>query len=559
MKKLSRREFLKFSSLAGGAAVLAACGAKATEAPAEEPVAEEPKVEEPAAVEATTPPEPTPEPPKAEPVKVVFVESWFGVPQYAEVIAPITQALSEKAQAEGINVAFESMVLDDHANKYAVMYAAGTDFTCAFDAPWYKMNTLRDQKALVALEDMINAAPNLKNEITEKIFNFNFELGPDGAKHLYGIPVAFYYGGTTGITLRKDLLTKYGVAAPDGSVGWRSCEPFLQAIAENEKGMTPFANTAKYAPSMIANLSQGYYSWAPVSEGQVAAKLSTSFGKTEYVLANVEDTAEYAERVGMLREWWEKGWINKADLPLSAGTETVEKDFLIPGKAAACMQNDAEVKAWQEFNPIMKQANPEAELVGYDMTGLVSGKFQQLGNLKQWNFVVFNASAPVEKQQAGIQWFDWLVSSQDNMDLWLMGVEGTNWKKEEDMRYSDIEGVDAATNYRRQWYVSGVSGRFQRLSVDIAPEAEAIIRMNSEEKYWVFNPYEGFSVDRTPLEESLTKMAAVQDEAGHGMHSGQLPPEESIAKWTKMMDEAGRQQVREELQKQLDAYIANFG
>ena len=47
------------------------------------------------------------------------------------------------------------MVLDDHANKYAVMYAAGTDFTMAFDAPWYKMNTLRDQNAIIPLEDMI--------------------------------------------------------------------------------------------------------------------------------------------------------------------------------------------------------------------------------------------------------------------------------------------------------------------------------------------------------------------------------------------------------------------
>jgi hypothetical protein len=555
---MSRREFLKLSSLATGAAVLAACAPQAAEAPqADEPKAEEPKAEEPKAEEPQAP-EPTQAPAKVDPVKVVFVEAWFGVPQYNETIAPVTKALSEKAQAEGVNVEFESMVLDDHSNKYAAMYASGADFTCAFDAPWNKMNTLRDQKALVPLEELINGAPTLKEEITEKIFNFNFEKGPDGQKHLYGIPTAYYYGGTTGVTIREDLRTKYGIPAPDPAAGWASFEPFLQAIAENEKGMTPFANTARYAPSMISHASQGYFMWGPLGEAHVACKLSPNFDKAEYKFINSEDDALYVDRIKMLRAWWEKGWINKADLPLTASSETVEKDFLIPGKAASCMQNDAEVKAWQEFNPIMKQANPDAELKGYDMTGLSTGKFKGMGALKQWNFVVFNATAPVEKTQAGIQWFDWLVSSQDNIDLWLMGLEGVNWKKEDNLRYSEIEGTDAATNYRRQWYVSGVSGRFQRMAVNIAPEAEAIILACTKEDNYVFNPYEGFSVDREPLEEILTSMVAMQEEAGHGMHSGQLPPDEAIAKYTKMMDDAGRQQVKEILQAQLDEYIANF-
>jgi putative aldouronate transport system substrate-binding protein len=563
MTTYSRRKFLKYASFTAAAA-LAACqpAATPTEQKPAEPPAEPTKVE--AQVETkptekpTEPPAPTAAPVKAEPVKVVFIESWFGVPQYAEVIAPVTEALSKKAQAEGVNIAFESLVLDDHANKYAVMYASGADFTMAFDAPWYKMNTLRDQKALVALDTLIDPmGPKLKEEITEKIYNFNFENGPDGKRHLYGIPTAFYYGGTTGVTIREDLRKKYNLPAPDPAIGWTSFEPYMQGIAENEKGMTPFANTAKYAPVGIAHMSQGFWSYGPISEAALTCVVKT-FDKGEYKLVEVEDVPGFADRVKMLRSWWEKGWINKADLPLSAGTETVEKDFLIPGKAAACMQNDAEVKAFQEFNPAMKAANPDADLKGYDMTGLASGKFQGMGALKQWNFVVFNASAPQAQQEAGVQWFNWLASSPENIDMWLMGIEGTNWKSEPNNRYSEIAGVDAATNYRRQWYVSGISGRFQRLDVNIIPEAEAIIKANATESNWVFNPYEGFSVDRKPLEESLTKMAAIADEAGHAMNTGQAPAEEAIAKYKKMMDEAGRTQVKEALQKQLDEYITNF-
>lgn len=555
MKSLNRRQFLKYTSVAAAAAALAAC------APAATPVVEPTKAPE-AAVEPTKAEEkateaPTAAPAAAEPVKITFVESWFGVPQFADSISPVTTALSKKAQSEGVNVEFESMILDDHANKYAAMYASGADFTMAFDAPWYKMTTLRDQNALVSLETLINAAPKLKEEITPKIFDFNFEKGPDGARHLYGIPTAFYYGGTTGVVIREDLRKKYDLPAPDPSKGWSTFEPYLEGIAKNEKGMTPFANTASYSPVGIAHASQGYFTWSPLGEAGITFILK-AFDKGEFKLVDVESDQGWMDRAKMLRAWWEKGWMNKADLPLSGSTETIEKDFLIPGKAASDLNNDAEVKAWQEFNPAMKAANPDAELKGYDMTGLSTGKLKGLGQLKQWNFMVFNASSPKEKQEAGVQWMNWLASSQDNIDMWLLGIEGTNWKKEDNNRYSEVAGVDPSTNYRRQWYVSGISGRFQRLSVDIIPEAEAVIKANSTEANWVFNPYEGFSVDRKPLEEALTKIAAIKDEASHGMNTGQVATDEAFAKFKKMYDEADRQKVKEAVQKQMDEYLASM-
>jgi putative aldouronate transport system substrate-binding protein len=564
MKQISRREMLKMIGVASAGTTLVACAPAAapaaTAVPAATTAPEATKAAEPTkAADPTKAPEPTAIPTKAAPTKVVFVESWFGVPQYADSITPVTKALSAKAQAEGVNVEFESMILDDHANKYAVLYASGVDFTCAFDAPWYKMNTLRDQKALVALEDLITSVgAKLKEEITEKIYSFNFDKGPDGKKHLYGIPTAFYYGGTTGVTIREDLRKKFNLPAPDPAVGWSSFEPYLKGIAENVKGMTPFANTAKYSPVGIPHLSQGYWMWNPVGDDVGLGMMLKAFDKAEYKFIDSETNEGMIERIKMLRSWWENGWMNKADLPSTAGTETIEKDFLVPGKASSCMQNDAEVKAWQEFDPMMKQADPTAQLKGYDMTGLSTGKHKAMGALKQWNFVVFNATAPKEKQQAGVEWFNWLSSSQDNIDIWLMGNEGTNWKKEDQMRYSEVAGTDPTTNYRRQWYVSGMSGRFQRLAVDIAPEAEAIIKANASEANFVFNPFEGFSLDRKPLEEILTKIGAVRDEAAHGFNSGQIASDAAIAKYKKMMDDAGRQQIKEMVQKQVDEFIAGM-
>src|SRR3712207_6357438 len=98
-----------------------------------------------------------------------------------------------------------------------------------------------------------------------------------------------------------------------------------------------------------------------------------------------------------------------------------------------------------------------------------------------------------------------------------MGIDGVNYNKEENMRFSEVEGSDAARNYRRQWYVSGMSGRFQRQPADLPPEAEEALQFFTTEENWVFNPYEGFEVDTKAVELEVAKLNAVYDEAAHGL------------------------------------------
>jgi hypothetical protein len=136
-----------------------------------------------------------------------------------------------------------------------------------------------------------------------------------------------------------------------------------------------------------------------------------------------------------------------------------------------------------------------------------------------------------------------------------MGVDGVNYKKEDNLKFSEISGVDAARNYRRQWYVSGMSGRFQRQPKDLPASAEAALKFFSTEDNWVFNPYETFVPDTKALEVDITKLNAVYDEAVHGLDTGQMDPAAAKAKMTQMLDEAGRQEFKKKLQAQLDQYI----
>jgi hypothetical protein len=190
------------------------------------------------------------------------------------------------------------------------------------------------------------------------------------------------------------------------------------------------------------------------------------------------------------------------------------------------------------------------------MTGETAGLSKGIGTLKQWNFIVFNGNAPKEQQVSGVQYYNWLASSQDNMDLWFMGIDGINYKKEADLKFSEIPGVDAARNYRRMWYVSGLSGRFQRQPVDMPQQALDALTFFSTESNWIFCPYEQFTPDLKALEQDTAKLNAVYDEAFHGYNTGQEPTNEAIVKIKKMLDDNGRQTYKAKLQKQLDDYIA---
>jgi putative aldouronate transport system substrate-binding protein len=545
MKKLSRREMLRIMGISAAGVGLAACGAatptaapQATTAPEATTAATEPAAAE--ATATTAEAAPTTAPAQGAPVKITMVESWFGIPQYIDSINPVTQAITQKMQSEGVNIEIQSMILDDWNNKYPLLYSSGADFTMAFDAPWVKMTSLRDQGALAPIENLVEEfGQNLKKETTEKIYNANFMNG-----HLYGIPACYYYRGTTGVIMREDLRKKYNAAEPDSGTGISSLRPFLEAIHTNLPDFIPFVDAATWSITSLYSTN----TWLG-QPGLVIADWTKG-----YEVVDLESVPEYIAAAKELRAWWSDGLVNKTDLPQSATSQNFEVDYIYPNKAGSCIENEPDYK-YVDMDRQMKASLSDAELKGYDLTGQRAGK-KGTGSLVAGNFIVFNANAPKEQQQAGIQYFDWLTTSQDNMDLWLMGIDGTNYKKEDNLTFSEISGTDATRNYRRQWYVSGLSGKYQRQPNDLPQYAKDSLAFFSTESNFNFNPYETFTVDTKAIEAELAQLNAVLLEAYHGLDTGQMDTDEAIAKAKSMMDGAGRQAVKAKLQKQLDDYIA---
>jgi putative aldouronate transport system substrate-binding protein len=475
-------------------------------------------------------------------VQITFVESWFGVPQYQASLDPVTEVISKQLQDEGLNIEIRSMILDDHATKYTVLYASGADFTMAFDAPWYNMNSLREQGALLEIEELINQhGANITSAVTPKIMDANYQFG-----HLYGIPTGFYYGQDTGPMLREDLRKKYGAPEPTSEGGYASLTPYLEAIRDNEAALIPFANGTYRMTDMNAWSKRG---WLPGGVNNVGLIVPDPAQGVQ--LEELETQEWQIQAATLLRSWWENGLVNQTELP---NTDAVPTALFVPGQCASYQENEPEFK-YIQWDKELKSVVPEGEAMGYEVTGMKAGKVRGLGTLRQWNFVVFNASAPEEQQIAGIQYFNWLHGNQDKIDLWLMGVDGVNYKQEENLRFSEIEGVDQTRNYRRQWYVSGCPGRFQRNPIDLPARAEEALKFFSTEENWDYHPYEQFTVDRTSIEVELANMEAVYEEAEFGFSTGATPTEEALKTFGEQLDAAGRQKVKDEIQMQFEAWI----
>ncbi len=355
-KRITRRQMLYVLGAGTAATALAACAPAAPKPAAEAKPAEGEQ------------PQPTEAPAKAAPKVITYVDSaGFGSPPYKEAQDPIAKALSEKMQAEGINLEYRIMLLDNPKEKYPVLYASGTPFTFAFDAPWYFMNSLRDQGHLRPLEPYLDQYPNIVKAIGKDIIDFNYMLG-----HLYGLPTGFYVGGgASGIVYRKDLWDKYGLPEPKNM---DDLEVFLAEVKKNEPDMIPFGADDTFNAAYHGACP--WREWLPTRNGYNPANAMIGGGVEEALnnppkYVGSETQPGFTIGYDRARDWYDKGWVNKNVLQLKV-EQTVEELFN-PGKCAALAYNEAAMKAELTIQPGLQSFVPDGKAAGFAVEGPMEG------------------------------------------------------------------------------------------------------------------------------------------------------------------------------------------
>lgn len=159
--------------------------------------------------------------------------------------------------------------------------------------------------------------------------------------------------------------------------------------------------------------------------------------------------------------------------------------------------------------------------------------------------------------EAGIQFLNWMYSSQANQDLVLYGIEGETWKPVGDDQFELVKDEFGASLYAfDSWMIEYVP--YHRFDVtDTKTEVERADYLgNIHEDNTVYSVMCGFNFNPEPVAVEYANMVAEYTTAILPIKKGVLSYEENIEAALAKMEAAGCDAVIAEYQKQLSAYIA---
>lgn len=434
-----------------------------------------------------------------------------------------------KRTKENLNVELSFIYTgwDDIGQKVSLMISAAEKLDSAFLAQW----TAPDIGSVAINEQLLNLDkyfhnddyPGLKAAFSEEYLSTNKFIGPDGEYHIYGIPFSHSYDQGKYFYYRKDLADKYGITVNS----MEDLVKFWDMVLENEPGMTPLSylgsqNTlAKdiekiYMPKLDKhNIGAGTFGDRIIIKDDGTAYVSRSL-----IPANDPEYRKYLDdahpakadplwNYKIAREWYEKGYLDKDIL-----SQKDQQGPFLSGRAASYLHG---ADVYNTLYTQLKESSPEAEL-GYfiayenfrqDNKGQIPTTFQA------WNF----ATIPVtcEDPDRVMKFYDWIFSSQENLDLLEYGVEGKHWTAVGDSKYTPQENPDTGKSYNFGAYVMTWNPTMYRISSDLPDDVVAFIQKNSDQEYFYKSPSAGFSfLD----EEVKTEQALVSEVTSYDLALG---------------------------------------
>ncbi|QHT62977.1 ABC transporter substrate-binding protein [Paenibacillus lycopersici] len=457
--------------------------------------------------------------PSADVVKLTAV-----FPGQESAAAPnVLKAINEKLQADGLNIAVDIKYIDDYWNKLALNIAGGTQY----DLAWAHSSTLSDlvaKKVYQPIDDQLKSdGPDLLANTPDYVLKGGAINGKQ-----YAIARAIPMTGFNNVfNIRGDLREKYGIPKITTIDG---LEQYFQAVVKNEPNMLAYvdSNTQTLLPIMA-----NYY--FPIGDGGMYP-VYVDPADPNYTVKSFLDSPEYASVVNKKKEWRTKGYIaadsSKVDNP-DAGFDN--------GQVAAVGANL--FRASERVDTLAKNV-PGAKVETVYLEPSKRYIFSAGDNM----LAVPSTSKHVKE---AVELMNWIKKDQANFDLWSYGVEGTNYKLTDGA--VDLSGIADADKYNTNvWMWNDI--RLARFSSNYA-KAD-IDELKNWDKNSEVSPFVGFTLDTSKIKSQISQIQAVMNEYSENLGLGVTDINTIKGELMKKMKAAGLQDVIDETQKQINAYIA---
>ncbi|GBG10767.1 hypothetical protein PAT3040_05531 [Paenibacillus agaridevorans] len=491
--------------------------------------------------------------------------------QFDQVVAEFERRTKDTLNLK-LNFTFTPQA--DYVNKLKLKLSAGEQVDIAFDAPWMNMNTFIAQDNYTNLDEYFNndQYPGLKKAFGEGFLDNNRFVGADGNLHVYGVPLGQYLGDLGAIYYRKDLAENYGIGELST---YEDLLAFFDKVTENDKGMIPFVikNDGNYGAvatievnkSAPVKYEKGLWpiTLGPNVDGTVLIqdnKVVTASikGEKQEAIASFPEPFNQADYsiLETVREWHEKGYIEKEPIVRKDASGTFSA-----GRAAAMMEGLSNL---DNIKAQLAAGVPSAELGVFLTAQAARDKVQPnpgyISDFRVWNFLAIPKTS-INADRA-MSFINWLFESQDNHDLFELGIEGTHWEAIGDDKFKYPDGVDLSQNYVFPGYMLTWNPNYIRLSENVPDNLVDAFRYLADEKTYVRSALAGFAFNQEPVKNELANPdfgTISSDELAYKL--GMVPgPAEGLTKLQQKWEANGRLQadiakIKEELIRQTQEFL----
>lgn len=435
----------------------------------------------------------------------------------------VNEAISKKMAEDGLgNFKFEYTFVpwDQYWNKLSMVRVAEEDY----DIMWHHAGNIQGAVVEGVVADLSSALEKYGQELTGYIpdyawKNSQYEGGVYAIPRV--VPNAQY---DWALSIRGDLRKKYDL--PELKT-LADVETYFQTIKDNEPDMIP----TSYIPFQQALYREYIPTWYIPTQG-----IAIDLEDPELKAINFWASDEFAQMAAKSEEFRQKGFYYPDYDP-----QRVPENEFMAGKAAACFGNTM----WPTERIDTLVANvPGAEIE----TVFLNQDVPKYMTMTSDNLLaVFEHSKNID---AAVAFINWVHSSQENYDLFSYGVEGVNYNLDGDA--VSLEGIDQANLYQPiSWAWTDL--RYNRYPKNLDPSYVDVI--NTWDDGAVETKLIGFAFNPEPVKTEVSNIATVYDTYIKAVvmdGTAAFDRDTVVAE----LEAAGIDKVMEEVQNQIDAYVA---
>lgn len=449
---------------------------------------------------------------KEEPVTV----TWLMAESEPKDLDMVLEDLNEKL-VEKINVKLNMVCIEsgEYNNRVNLASSSGEDFDIVFTSSW--LNSFDENMAKGALLEISDLIDQYGQDIVANVLPALWDVTKVNGG-IYAIPNQQTSVKQRAVFIQKEYADKYG---------------WTKTSVEDHTEFEPFFDKVK--EDLPADMFIFHNSNPPHADKTEAlasvASIDVGVGIDEVKV--YWDTEVFAQTVN--RDWQEKGYFHP-EVAVGGDMATPKKNnkFVAFG-GSGFPYGDINVSNSQGKEYIMVT-------VGEPYMNVTSGKTTMLG-------INVNSKNP----EAAVKLINLLWADAELFNELMFGLEGVHYNKVGEDRVEVIEGSDWNL-YVNDW---SYGNQFSRWKLPSEPDDiwDAIYEQNVTA---LVSPLRGFSADTSNLQVEIAQVSAVKKE-----YSKQLRYAESDAEYEKLREEyvkkmkdAGADTICEEIQKQVDEWIA---